>query len=148
FRFGFLHVHRPSTQIAAVQSGNRLVGFCGVDHLDEPETAGPSRITIGHNADSFYRAVFLENGSQFRLGCAVGKVAHVKVLHCISSLYSSTSISDCAAMRLGSVPAESRGGKGLSRNALVRASARDRTAEIRRHASRIPQYFDPPRELR
>src|SRR5690348_16642572 len=51
-------------------------------------------------------------------------------------------------MRFVSAVEESRGGKGRSRNARERASATERTAEIRRQASRMPQYFGTPFELR
>src|SRR5581483_109548 len=145
---GFVHFHRSPTKITAVQRRNRFIGFGSVGHFHETEAAGATGVTIRHKTHSFDGAVLLKNTPQFCFCCAVGKVAYVKILHCISSLCNSPAISIFPMTPLGSLSAESRRGRGLSRNARERASASERTAEIRRHASMIPQYFGTPGDSR
>jgi hypothetical protein len=81
-----INLQSPSAQFRAVQRRYSLIGLGGICHFHESEPAGPSRFAIGHNADFFHRTMSLEYGSQFGLGCAVGQITYIKVLHCISSL--------------------------------------------------------------
>src|SRR5579864_4692042 len=139
-----VHLHGASTQIATVQRDDGFVGFAGVRHLDEREAACAAGLAVGYDAYFLDIAMFLKHGAQFRLRRGVGQVAYIKILHCSSSLGSSASLSAAgslasATMRVFSLAAASRGGNGRSRKARVRASATERTAEIRRQASRIPQ---------
>src|SRR5262249_3941907 len=80
-RFGLVDGQRSSAQIGAVESRNRLVGFTGVGHFNEPETTGAARIPIRHEGDLLDRAVCLEGVSQLCFGCAVGQIPNVKVFH-------------------------------------------------------------------
>ena len=138
----FVNLQRASAQFRSIQSRDRFVSFGGIRHFHETETACSARLPVGHNADFFHRTVRLENRSQFRLGCAVGQITYVKVLHCSSSLSKSSKVRDSAAARLVSRVSNSRGGAGLSCIAFVRAWDIERTAEIRRDASRIPHRCD------
>src|SRR5260370_34033797 len=71
----------------------------------------------------------------------------VKVHHGVSAICNSGSVAVSSAGRLNRGASGSRSGAGLSRLALERASDTDRTAEIRRQASRIPQRWGNPPEM-
>src|SRR5260370_17950085 len=71
----------------------------------------------------------------------------VKVHHGVSALCNSGSVAVPSGGRLNRGASGSRSGAGLSRLALERASDTDRTAEIRRQASRIPQRWGNPPEM-
>src|SRR4029077_12225594 len=81
----FVHLHRASTQIAAVERGNRLAGCVGVGHFHERETARTPGLTIRDNADPFHGAVRFEQGAKFTLGGTVRDVAYKQVFHQASS---------------------------------------------------------------
>src|SRR5262249_27479590 len=86
FRFGLVDGQGSSAEIGSVERQNRLIGFTGIGHFDEPETTGAASIPIGHQCDLFDRAVWFEDVSQLGLSCAVGEVSNVNVLNCNSSL--------------------------------------------------------------
>src|SRR5215471_2513271 len=88
--FGLVDSQCPSTQIGSIQGRDRFVGFTGIGHFDEPETAGAARIPIGHDCDLFDYAMRLEDISQLRFTCAMRQISYVKVLHCNSSLSKSS----------------------------------------------------------
>src|SRR5437016_2204302 len=69
------------------------------------------------------------------------------ILHCISSFCNSGRIGDSAGAGLEYRASTSRGGDGRFRIAIERAADADRTAEIRREASRIPQRRGGPPEI-
>src|SRR5215468_3198266 len=118
--------------------GVRLRQTCNhASFADEPEPTRAARIPIGHECDLFHRAMCLEDISQLRFGCAVGQIPNAKVLHRNSSLSKSSRLVG-VAVGFDGRPSESRGGAG-ARIAWVRAMDAERTAEIRREASRIPQ---------
>jgi hypothetical protein len=141
-RLRLVNLQRAAAQFRSIQSRDCFVSLGGIGHFHETEASGSARLPVGHNADFFHRTVRLENRSQFRLGCAVGQITYVKILHCSSSLSKSSKVLDSAATRFDSRDSKSRGGAGLSCVALVRAWDIERTAEIRRDASRIPQRCD------
>src|SRR5437879_865051 len=87
---GFVDSQRPSTQFSSVERGNGLVRRRGIGHLHESETARAARLPAGNECDFFYRAVRLEHIAQFGLGRAVGQIADIQILHCISSLSTSS----------------------------------------------------------
>jgi hypothetical protein len=86
----FIDLQSASAKLRSVQSSNRLIGFARIGHFHKPESSRASSFAIGYNADFLDRSVRFENRSQLRLGGAVGQVADVKVLHCISSLNKSS----------------------------------------------------------
>jgi hypothetical protein len=136
--FGLVDGQGPASQIGSIQGRYRFVGFTGIGHLDEPETTGSSRIPIGDQCDLFDRAMCLEKVAQFGFRRAVRQISNVKVFHCNSSLSKSSRLVGVADRPDGR-PSESRGGAGRERIAWVRATEAERTAEIRREASRMPQ---------
>ena len=75
--------------------------------------------------------------SQLGFGCAVGQIPNIKVLHRNSSFVKSSKLVG-VAVGFAARPSESRGGGGMARIALLRAMDAERTAEIRREASRMP----------
>src|SRR6202022_3998099 len=117
--------------------GSHRVGVPRGGHFHKRESARAARLPIRHDVHSFHGSVRLENVSQLGFGRAVGQIANVKVLHCISSLNKSSRVRDPWA-RLESHTSASRGSSGLARSALERACDAERTAEIRWEASRIP----------
>src|SRR5581483_1182968 len=137
-----VHFHWAAAKITAVQRRNGLIRLRGIRHLDEAEAASTTGLTVDHKTHPFDSPVLLEDVAQFRFCRAVRKIAYIKIFHCISSLCSASIV--LTTPRLGSPSAVSRRGKGLSRNARERASATERTAEMRRQASIIPQYFGTP----
>jgi hypothetical protein len=81
----FVDLQSPAAQFRAIECGNGFVRFGGIGHFHESKTAGAAGFAISHNADFFDCSVSLENGSQFGLGCAVGQISYVKILHGSSS---------------------------------------------------------------
>src|SRR2546423_11188733 len=104
FRLSFVDRQGAATEIGPVQRGDRCISFAGVGHLDKSETPRAAGFAVGHKADFFNCAMRLENSAQFAFGCAVGQIAHVKVLHCISSLNRSSKLggssADCLPFRI------------------------------------------------
>jgi hypothetical protein len=137
--FGLVDGQRSSAQISPIERRDRLVGFTGIGHFDEPETTGAARIPIGHEDDLFDRAMCLEDISLLRFGCVVGQIPNVKVFHRNSSLSKSSKLAGVAVGFEGR-PSESRGGAGSARIGWVRAIDAARTAEIRLEAFRRPQH--------
>src|SRR5579864_3027632 len=137
-RLGFVDGQCPSTEFGSVERGNGLVRRRGIGHLHESETARAARLPVGDQGDFFYGAVRLEHIAQFGLGRAVGQIADIQILHCISSLSKSSKV---GAAFFDGRPSKSRGGAGLSCIARERAVQAARTAEILRDASRMPQRW-------
>jgi hypothetical protein len=84
-RLRFVDLQRASAQLRPIQRSYRLVRFRGIRHLHKSETARPAGLPVGHDAHFFHRTMSLEYGPQLGLGCAVGQISYVKVLHYISS---------------------------------------------------------------
>jgi hypothetical protein len=114
------------------------VGFTGIGHFDEPEPTRATSILVGHQCDLFDAAVCPEDISQLSFGCSVGQIPNVKVLHRNSSFSKSSRLVGVGVV-LDGLSSESRGGGGKARIAWVRATEAERTAAIRREASRMPQ---------
>jgi hypothetical protein len=133
---GLVDLQGASAEISSVQRQNGFIGLVGAGHFYKGEAARTTGFTVGHHAYLFDRAVGLEKGAQFGFRGAVGQVSNVEVLHCISSL---CIISANVRDGLDRTASGSRGGNGLSRRALERATVTERTAEIRWQASRMPQ---------
>jgi hypothetical protein len=85
-------LQRSASQFGSVQRGNRLISFGGVRHLHKPKASSSACLPIRDNADFFHGTVSFENSSQLRLGCAVGQISYIKVLHSISSFSQSSKI--------------------------------------------------------
>jgi hypothetical protein len=84
-RFGFVDGEGTSAQFGAVESGNGFFRFIRIGHFDEGKSPGTAGVTIGHNAYFLNFSMGLEHIAQLGFGGAVGKVANIKVLHCVSS---------------------------------------------------------------
>jgi hypothetical protein len=141
FRLGFVDGQGASPEFGPIQCGDGFFGFAGIGHLHKPETSRPASFAIGYDAHLFHVSMSLEDGAQLGFGCTVGQIANVKVFH-ISSFWTADG-RDHSAERLAKRVSISRVGDGLSRIAFERAWDRERTAEIRRDASRIPQRCRP-----
>src|ERR1700691_3659792 len=128
----FVDLQRASAQFRSVQRRNRFIRFGGIRHFHKSKSPGASGFPVSYDADFFHRTMSFENGSQLGLGCAVGQITYIQILHCSSSLSKSSKLRDSAAARLTSLVSSSRGGMGRSCVALLRACDNDRTAEIRR----------------
>src|ERR1700751_763815 len=137
-RFGLIDGQRSSAHVGPVERRDGLVGFTGIAHFDKPETTGAARLPVGHETYFFHRALCLKQAAQVGFGCAVGQVSNVQVLHRNSS-FSKSSRLVALGVCFDGRPSESRGRSGKARIAWVRASDLERTAEIRRDASRMPQ---------
>src|ERR1700758_5504185 len=136
FRLSFVDGQCAPAEFSSVQRCNGLIRCSSIGHLHESETARAARLPVRDQGDFFYGAVGLENVAELRFRGAVGQIADIKILHCISSLNKSSKV---GAVFLGGRPSKSRGGAGLSCIARERAVQAARTAEILRDASRIPQ---------
>jgi hypothetical protein len=86
FGTGFVYVKRTSIQGVPVESGNGLIRFAFIFHLDECETAGTSGLTICHDSGAINLAVAFEEAADALFGGVEIQVAYEYVLH--SSLLS------------------------------------------------------------
>jgi hypothetical protein len=98
----------------------------------------PRERPVGYEYDLFHRTVYLEEISHLGFDRAVRQIPNVKALHRYSSLSKSSKLVGFSVGFAGR-PSESRGGPGRAHIALLRAMDAERTAEIRRKASRMPQ---------
>jgi hypothetical protein len=74
-------VQRASAEVFAIQSGDGLLGFRGVRHLDKRKTSGSAGIAIGHQAHLIDFAVGFKQSAELCFGGAVGEIANKKLLH-------------------------------------------------------------------
>src|SRR6478672_11113645 len=85
-RLGLIDGQGSSTKIGSVQCGNCFIGCTGIGHFHEPETPRAPGFAVRYKGDFFHGAVRFEDVTQFGFGGAVGQIANIQVLHCISSL--------------------------------------------------------------
>src|SRR6202011_3407331 len=81
-RFSFIDGQGAATQFGPIQRGDSLIGFAGIGHLHKSKTARAAGFAVRYQADFLNCTMRLKNSTQFSFGCAVGQIAHVKVLHC------------------------------------------------------------------
>jgi hypothetical protein len=77
FGFRFVNLQRATSQVCAIQGGDRLVGFSGISHFDKSKAAGAAGFTVRNNADTLDCAVRLKQATKLGLGSAVRQVADV-----------------------------------------------------------------------
>src|SRR5262245_9884015 len=140
FGSGFVNSQRSPAQVGPVERRDGLVGLTAIGHFHEPEPTGAASIPVSYECDLFHRTVCLEKISQLSFSRVVGQIPNVKVLHRYSFLNKSARLVG-VEVRFDGRSSESRGGGGTARIAWVRARAAERTAEIRREASRMPHRF-------
>jgi len=78
---GFVDIQCAAAEFFSVQSGNSFLGFGGVGHFYEGESARASGVTVGDQADLIDLAMWLKQSAQFRFGGAVREIANKKLLH-------------------------------------------------------------------
>jgi hypothetical protein len=83
FRASFVDVEGPAVKIGAIQSANRAFRFRGITHFHESESPGSPGIPVGYDADTLYRAVFFEQGSNGIFGGPETEISYKNVLHFI-----------------------------------------------------------------
>jgi hypothetical protein len=81
FGTGLVDIQRTSAEFFAVQGCDGFLGFAGIGHLYEGESARASGVTVRDQTDLIDFAVRFKQGSQFRFGGAVREVANKKLLH-------------------------------------------------------------------
>src|SRR5439155_15381157 len=81
---GFVDVQCTAAQFLAIEGCDCFLGFSGVGHLDESESARTSGITIGDYANLLDSAVGGKQCPQLCFSCTVRDVANEQFLHFIS----------------------------------------------------------------
>jgi hypothetical protein len=77
----FIHVQRASSNLRAVQRGDRLIAIFVTSHLDEAEAAGASSLAVGHDADAIHWTEGFENLPEIFLRGIEIQVPHKNVFH-------------------------------------------------------------------
>ena len=85
-RASFVHVNSASADLASIQSGNGLVAFFGVCHLDETESPRTSGFAVGENADAVNRPIRFEYLAQLILRSIEAEIPNENILHGAPSL--------------------------------------------------------------
>ena len=70
-RFGLVNGQRSAAQIRAVERGDGFVGFAGIRHFYEPETARTASIPVCDQCDFFHGSVRFKEASQLSFARAV-----------------------------------------------------------------------------
>src|SRR5271166_4519204 len=78
---GFVDIDRAATQVRSIEAGDGLIGFLGIRHFDERETAGAACVAVGHQAYPFHGAVCLEGRANGVLRCAEIQVTDKYFFH-------------------------------------------------------------------
>jgi hypothetical protein len=78
---GLVDIQRAPIQVAAIDRGNRLLGFCIVSHLYKPKASGLPGVTIGTDVDTVYGSVSFKQGSDGCFRHPKTEVAYENVLH-------------------------------------------------------------------
>jgi hypothetical protein len=78
---GFINVERLSTQIDAIQRGNRTVCFGIVRHLDKCESARSSGVAIPHKVDPPNYTVRLKQLTDSTFRRILAEISHKDTLH-------------------------------------------------------------------
>jgi hypothetical protein len=87
-RPSFVDVDRASTNLRTVQRSDGFFAVFIAGHFNESETAGATRVTIGHDANAIHLPVSFKNLSQFFLAGIEAEVPYKDVLHASSSALS------------------------------------------------------------
>jgi hypothetical protein len=70
-----------SAELFAIQSGDGLLGFCGVGHFYKCKPSGSAGVSVGYQADLIDFAMRFKQGSQLCFRGAVREVANKELLH-------------------------------------------------------------------
>jgi hypothetical protein len=79
FRPGFVDVEGAATDVFAVQSGDSLIGFTRVCHLDESEPSRPARIPVRDELDTRHGSIRFEERAERLFSCTEIEVANKNV---------------------------------------------------------------------
>ncbi len=82
-RASLINIEGAAVEVMAIELSDRLIGFGGVAHLDETETAGLPGVTIGDEADAGHGAVTFEQRSNRILGGAEAKVSYKDIFQLV-----------------------------------------------------------------
>jgi hypothetical protein len=80
-----VYFQSASAQLAAVQSGYRLIRLAGITHFHEGEAARATGIAVSYQTNFLHITMRSKQGSQFLFRRTVRQVANKKVLHPIFS---------------------------------------------------------------
>jgi hypothetical protein len=80
-RTRLVYINRPTAELAAIQSGNRLLAFFCVGHLYETKATRTPGLTVRQNAYAIHLPVGLEQLAQLIFGCVEAEIANKNVLH-------------------------------------------------------------------
>jgi hypothetical protein len=83
FRAGFVHVQSSAIHCVSVESGNGLIRFSFVLHLDEGEPARAPGFAVRHDSGAVHLAVSLKQAADGLFGNVEIKVADEYVFHSI-----------------------------------------------------------------
>jgi hypothetical protein len=81
FRPGFVDVEGAATDVFPVQSGDGLVGFAAVCHLDESETSRAARIPVRYYVDARHGSIWREDRTERLFSCTEIQVAYKNAFH-------------------------------------------------------------------
>jgi hypothetical protein len=93
-----IDLQSASTKLRSVQCRDCFISFSGIRHFHKSESASASRFAVGHDAYFFHRAVCFKHRPQLGLGCAVGQITYIQILHRISSLNHSLTANNSVAI--------------------------------------------------
>jgi len=81
FRAGLVHINSASADLASIQSGNGLVPFFGVCHLDETESPRASGFAVSENADAVDRPIRFEDLAQLIFRSVETEIPNENIFH-------------------------------------------------------------------
>jgi len=77
----FVDIQCAAAKLFSIQSRDGFLGFCGIGHFYEGESARTAGVTVGDQADLIDFAMRLKQGPQFRFRGAVREIANKQFLH-------------------------------------------------------------------
>jgi hypothetical protein len=77
FGLGFVDLQCPAAKLFSIQGRDCLIGFAGICHFDEGESAGATGFAIGYDAYALDCAMRLKQAAEFRFGGAVRQIPDV-----------------------------------------------------------------------
>jgi hypothetical protein len=85
FRTRFVDVQPPAAQLAAIESGDGLLGLIVVRHLHKRKTPRSARIPVRHDTDAFHCPVDIKKSPYLFFTGAKSQIAYKNLFHVVSS---------------------------------------------------------------
>lgn len=86
-RFGVVDRQRSAVEVAAIEGVYGSLTLCIIRHFDEGETSGLSRVAVGYDVHTVYRAMPFKKGSNGILGSAETQVSYKNIFQTNSSFW-------------------------------------------------------------